>query len=83
MSEVIRIGMDLSKSVFGLYGDDQQENCPLKSTLKRAEVMTGNAKAGLPMPGRLPTCLMTHWNDLMFWCLASAQCQIQSQRFFC
>jgi transposase len=40
MSEVIRIGIDLSKSVFVLYGVDRQEQCQLKRTMKRAEVLT-------------------------------------------
>ena len=39
MSEVIRIGVDLSKSVFVLYGVDQQEQCQVKRTLKRAEFL--------------------------------------------
>jgi len=40
MSKSIRIGIDLSKSVFVLYGVDEQERCNLKRTLKRSEVLT-------------------------------------------
>lgn len=40
MSEVIRIGIDLSKSAFVLYGVDHQENGQLKRMLKRSEVLT-------------------------------------------
>ncbi len=44
MSEVIRIGIDLSKSVFVLYGVDQQEHCQLKRTLRQV--------GSLSVPGR-------------------------------
>jgi len=40
MSKIIRIGIDLSKSVFVLYGVDEHEQCCLKRTLKRAEVLS-------------------------------------------
>ncbi|MEQ8857390.1 MAG: IS110 family transposase [Pseudomonadales bacterium] len=39
MSEIIRVGIDLSKSVFVIYGVDAQEQCVLKRTLKRREVL--------------------------------------------
>jgi len=39
MSEVIRIGVDLSKSVYSLYGVDSEERCLLKKTLKRSEFL--------------------------------------------
>jgi hypothetical protein len=38
MSKISRIGIDLSKSVFVLYGVDESEQCSLKRSLKRAEV---------------------------------------------
>ena len=39
MSKIIRIGIDLSKSTFVLYGVDEQEQCCLKRTLKRNDVL--------------------------------------------
>ena len=39
MSKISRIGIDLSKSVFALYGVDENEQCCLKRTLKRGEVL--------------------------------------------
>lgn len=39
MSKISRIGIDLSKSVFVLYGVDDSEQCCLKRTLKRDEVI--------------------------------------------
>ena len=40
MSKVSRIGIDLSKSVFVVYGVDEREQCCLKRTLKRADVLS-------------------------------------------
>ncbi|MGR9090580.1 MAG: IS110 family transposase [Gammaproteobacteria bacterium] len=40
MSKSIRIGIDLSKSVFVLYGVDESEQCCLKRTLKRTEMLS-------------------------------------------
>ncbi len=39
MSKVIRVGIDLSKSVFVLYGVDEHERCRLKRTLRRVDVL--------------------------------------------
>ncbi len=39
MSKIIRVGIDLSKSVFVLYGVDEQEHCRLKRTLRRVDVL--------------------------------------------
>ena len=40
MSKISRIGIDLSKSTFVIYGVDEYEQCCLKRTLKRNEVLT-------------------------------------------
>jgi transposase len=39
MSKISRIGIDLSKSVFVLYGVDETEQCVLKRSLKRTEIL--------------------------------------------
>ncbi len=39
MSKIIRVGIDLSKSVFVLYGVDEHERCRLKRTLRRVDVL--------------------------------------------
>ena len=39
MSKIIRIGIDLSKSTFVVYGVNAEEHCALKRTLKRKDVL--------------------------------------------
>lgn len=50
MSSIMRVGIDLSKHVFVLYGVDEGERVVLKRTLKRAEV--------LPLFANLDRCLI-------------------------
>lgn len=39
MNKIMRIGLDLAKSVFVLYGVDQHECCQLRKNLRRTEVL--------------------------------------------
>jgi transposase len=40
MSEIIRIGVDLSKSVFTLHGIDREEHCQLRKSLQWPEFLS-------------------------------------------
>lgn len=50
MNKIMRIGLDLAKSVFVLYGIDDRERCQLRKNLKRSEVLRFFAE--------LPPCLV-------------------------
>ena len=39
MKTIMRVGLDLAKSVFVVYGVDQHEHCQLRRTLRRGEVL--------------------------------------------
>jgi transposase len=43
-SEIMRVGLDLAKSVFVVYGVDEHGKCQLRRSLRRAEVLTFFAK---------------------------------------
>ncbi len=42
--EIMRIGLDLAKNVFEVYGVDEQEQPALRKTLKRSQVMNVNGQ---------------------------------------
>lgn len=39
MQKIMRVGLDLAKSVFAVYGVDEREHCQLRRTLRRADVL--------------------------------------------
>lgn len=39
MSSIMRVGLDLAKSVFVIYGVNEQEHCQVRRTLRRADVL--------------------------------------------
>ena len=50
MNSIMRVGLDLAKSVFVVYGVDEHEHCQLRKTLRRGEL--------LPFFASLPPCLV-------------------------
>jgi len=50
MKKIMRVGLDLAKSVFVVYGVDKREHCQLRRTLRRAEL--------LPFFASLEPCLV-------------------------
>ena len=50
MQKIMRVGLDLAKSVFVVYGVDEREHCRLRRTLRRAEL--------LPFFAALEPCLI-------------------------
>jgi transposase len=39
MQKIMRVGLDLAKSIFVVYGVDEREHCQLRRTLRRAELL--------------------------------------------
>jgi transposase len=39
MKRIMRVGIDLSKNTFVVYGVDERERCVLKRALRRAELL--------------------------------------------
>ena len=39
MKKIMRVGLDLAKSVFVVYGVDEHEHCQLRKTLRRSELL--------------------------------------------
>lgn len=39
MKKIMRVGLDLAKSVFVVYGVDEQEHCQLRRSLRRSELL--------------------------------------------
>lgn len=40
MQKIMRVGLDLAKSVFVVYGVDEREHCQLRRTLRRSEMLS-------------------------------------------
>ncbi len=61
MSTIMRVGIDLSKNVFVVYGVDRSEHCALKRTLKRSELLTFFAKLEPCLVGMEAGSGAHHW----------------------
>ena len=59
--EIMRIGLDLAKNVFEVYGVDEQERPALRKTLKRSQVMKFFAQLNLCIVGIESCGSAHHW----------------------
>ena len=61
MTKIMRVGIDLSKNVFVMYGVDDREQSVLKKTLKRAELLAFFAQLEPGLVGMEAGSGAHHW----------------------